>query len=148
MIRDVHDGNVKFGGHHLSNELTTLGRDENQARGIGQYAIDFVSGKSAGPVAAVETRTELFHADSMACGISALACGTNAPSVLRREAIRHVCSPPESGMPCFGSNVAVAPEKAVVANCSAVREWDANGTNFGYHPAHGATRGEFGHNDF
>jgi 2-methylcitrate dehydratase len=29
-----------------------------------------------------------------------------------------------------------------------VREWDANGTNFGYNPARGATRGEFGHNDF
>jgi 2-methylcitrate dehydratase len=40
------------------------------------------------------------------------------------------------------------PEKAVVANSSAVREWDANGTNFGYNPARGATRGEFGHNDF
>jgi 2-methylcitrate dehydratase len=40
------------------------------------------------------------------------------------------------------------PEKAVVANSSAAREWDANGTNFGYNPARGATRGEFGHNDF
>src|SRR4029453_18436997 len=40
------------------------------------------------------------------------------------------------------------PEKAVVANSSAVREWDANGTNFGYNPARGAARGEFGHNDF
>jgi 2-methylcitrate dehydratase len=39
-------------------------------------------------------------------------------------------------------------EKAVVANSSAVREWDSNGTNFGYNPARGATRGEFGHNDF
>ena len=27
------------------------------------------------------------------------------------------------------------PEKAVLANSSAVREWDANGTNFGYNPA-------------
>ena len=25
-------------------------------------------------------------------------------------------------------------EKAVVANCSAVREWDSNGTNFGFNP--------------
>jgi 2-methylcitrate dehydratase len=29
-----------------------------------------------------------------------------------------------------------------------VREWDANGTNFGFNPARGATAGEFGHNDF
>ena len=40
------------------------------------------------------------------------------------------------------------PEKAVLANSSAVREWDSNGTNFGYNPARGYTRGEFGHNDF
>ena len=36
----------------------------------------------------------------------------------------------------------------VSVNSSAVREWDSNGTNFGYNPARGATRGEFGHNDF
>jgi 2-methylcitrate dehydratase len=48
----------------------------------------------------------------------------------------------------FASRVAVAPEKAVVANSAAVREWDSNGTNFGYNPARGATAGEFGHNDF
>ncbi len=136
------------GGRYLNNETITLGRDENQARGIGRYAIDFVSGGSAGLAAGVEARTELFFADSMACGLSALACGTNAPDVLRREAMRYVCSPPENGVPCFGSTVAVAPEKAVLANCSASREWDANGTNFGYNPARGATCGEFGHNDF
>lgn len=40
-------------------------------------------------------------------------------------------------------------EKAIVANCSAVREWDSNGTVFGYNtniPGHNA--GEFGHNDY
>ena len=35
-----------------------------------------------------------------------------------------------------------------MANSSAVREWDSNGTNFGYNPALGHTAGEFGHNDF
>src|SRR5262245_19127972 len=40
------------------------------------------------------------------------------------------------------------PEKAVAANSSAVREWDSNGTNFGYAPERNATAGEFGHNDF
>jgi 2-methylcitrate dehydratase len=39
-------------------------------------------------------------------------------------------------------------EKAVAANASAVREWDSNGTNFGYDAAKNRTAGEFGHNDF
>ncbi|MGC4005452.1 MAG: hypothetical protein QM811_20950 [Pirellulales bacterium] len=42
----------------------------------------------------------------------------------------------------------VRPEKAILANCAAVREWDSNGTNFGYDPERGNTAGEFGHNDF
>ena len=42
----------------------------------------------------------------------------------------------------------VQPEKAILANGSAVREWDSNGTNFGYNPQLGHTAGEFGHNDF
>jgi 2-methylcitrate dehydratase len=48
----------------------------------------------------------------------------------------------------FGSNDLIPIEKAIVANCSAVREWDSNGTVFGYadHPKRQA--GEFGHNDF
>jgi 2-methylcitrate dehydratase len=39
-------------------------------------------------------------------------------------------------------------EKAVAANASAVREWDSNGTNFGYDATKGRTAGEFGHNEF
>lgn len=40
-------------------------------------------------------------------------------------------------------------EKAVAANASAVREWDSNGTVFGYNPnIKGHDAGEFGHNDF
>jgi len=49
----------------------------------------------------------------------------------------------------FGSDNWVSIEKAIVSNCSAVREWDSNGTVFGYNgdlPGHQA--GEFGHNDF
>merc|ERR1740123_571334 len=46
----------------------------------------------------------------------------------------------------------VAPEKSCLANGSAVREWDSNGTVFGYNndPALGKAHqaGEFGHNDF
>ena len=132
----------------MPNEYLTLARDSNQARGIGQYAIDFLSGRFGGPDDAVFRMVERFHLDSIACGVSALACGTNAPTVLRREAFEYACAAPSQGVPCLGSTVRVMPEKAVLANSSAVREWDSNGTNFGYNPARGYTRGEFGHNDF
>ncbi|MCC7084589.1 MAG: MmgE/PrpD family protein [Pirellulales bacterium] len=140
-------------------EFVILPADTNQARGIAQYAIDFVKKKfAAEPSAKVWQRLELFHLDSVACGVSALALGCNAPTVLRCEALEYPFSrlPAAEGGPevrgrgafCLGSNIAVKPEKAVVANSSAVREWDANGTNFGYDSARGHTAGEFGHNDF
>jgi 2-methylcitrate dehydratase len=131
----------------MSNYVT-LARDTNQARGLGAFALDFLSGKLGQPALAVLRRTEQFHRDSVACGVSALACTTNAPTILRREALEYVCLPPQRGAFCFGSQVPVRAEKAVAANASAVREWDANGTNFGYNPARGHTQGEFGHNDF
>ena len=87
----------------------------------------------------------MFFTDSVVCGLSAIALGTNAPTVLREEAATY---PHAGGAPVFGSNRPVAPEKAIVANCAAVREWDANGTNFGFNPALGHTAGEFGHNDY
>ncbi|HEX2474669.1 MAG TPA: MmgE/PrpD family protein [Lacipirellulaceae bacterium] len=129
-------------------QFTTLSRDTNQARGIAQYALDMVGGRHPGPSETVLKKVEQFHLDSIACGVSALAGGTNAPTVLRREALEYRTSDPADGVPMFGSTVRVAPEKAVLACSSAVREWDANGTNFGYNPAHSATAGEFGHNDF
>jgi 2-methylcitrate dehydratase len=132
----------------LSNTYVTLPRSENQARGLGQYAIDFLGGGLGEPAPAALSTVERFHLDSVACGVSAIALGTNAPTVLRAEALEYRCLPPARGVPCFGSTVAVRPEKAVVANCAAVREWDANGTNFGYNPSRGHAAGEFGHNDF
>jgi 2-methylcitrate dehydratase len=125
----------------------TLPPDTNQALGIGQFAIDFLSGNlGSGPSEAVLERTRLFHTDSVLCGISALALGTNAPTLLRREALHY---PDSNGASVFGSNVRVKAEKAILANSSAVREWDSNGTNFGYNPSlPGHTAGEFGHNDF
>ena len=128
----------------------TLPADSNQARELAEYAINFLSENSAAagqPSEAVLQRVELFHLDSIACGVSALAYGTNAPQVLRTEAMEYPTSA-AYGVPCFGSHVNVMPEKAVLANSSAVREWDSNGTNFGFNPARGATAGEFGHNDF
>ena len=132
----------------VPNQNRTLSHTENQARGIAQYAIDFMAGDSAEPDDAVYCMVERFHLDAIACGVSALACGTNAPTVLSRKALEYACPDPAQGVPFLGSNVRVMPEKAVLATSSAVREWDANGTNFGYNPARGYTRGEFGHNDF
>ncbi|MBS1714325.1 MAG: MmgE/PrpD family protein [Armatimonadetes bacterium] len=127
----------------------TLPRDSNQALGLGQFALDFVSGKlGPGPSEAVLKRTRWFHTDSVLCGLSALALQTNAPTVLRNEALDYRCADPGRSAFVFGSNQQVWAEKAIAANCSAVREWDSNGTNFGYRPETGHTAGEFGHNDF
>lgn len=131
-----------------TNQFVTLPRDTNQARGIGQYALDMVQGRHAGPSDAVLKKVEQFHLDSVACGVSALAALANAPTVLRQEAFDYPAPRDRGGVSMFGSTVTVAPEKAVLACSSAVREWDSNGTNFGYNPARNATAGEFGHNDF
>jgi 2-methylcitrate dehydratase len=126
---------------------TLLPRDSNQALGIGTFAVDFMARGSAGkPAASVLERTALFHTDAVLCGLSAIALGTNAPAVLRDEAIEYTKQ--GSNATIFGSHVHVAPEKAIVANSAAVREWDSNGTNFGFNPALGHVAGEFGHNDF
>ena len=123
----------------------SLPRNTNQALGIGQFAVDFMSGKLGKPDQSVLDRTVMFHTDSVLCGLSAIALKTNAPTLLRAEAAEY---PKANGVPVFGSTHKVAPEKAIVANSSAVREWDSNGTNFGYNPKLGHTAGEFGHNDF
>jgi len=126
----------------MSNSIT-LSRDSNQALGIGEYAIRFL--KEGAPSPAVLDRVRLFHTDAVLCGLSALALGTNAPTLLRREALDY---PDGNGATVFGSSQRVKAEKAIVANSSAVREWDSNGTNFGFRPERGHTAGEFGHNDF
>ncbi|MBL0927047.1 MAG: MmgE/PrpD family protein [Phycisphaerales bacterium] len=127
----------------------TLPRGSNQALGIGRFAIDFMSGTlGPGPAAEVLRKTELFHTDSVFCGISALALNTNAPRLLRAEALEYQASAEGDGAAVFGSSKRVKAEKAVVANSAAVREWDSNGTNFGFNPGLGHTAGEFGHNDF
>src|SRR4051794_17769839 len=131
-----------------SDQFVTLARDTNQTRGIGQYALDMIQGRYPGPSDAVLRKVEQFHLDSVACGVSALAARANAPTVLRQEALDYPAPRERSGIPMFGSRVLVAPEKAVLACSSAVREWDSNGTNFGYNPGRGTTAGEFGHNDF
>ena len=132
----------------MSNDFVFLRRTENQAHGIGQYAIDFCSGNFPDPDPCVLDRTEQFHRDSVGCAVAALACKTNAPCVLRAEALQYPAPSATKGATLLASTQRVAPEKAVLANCAAVRELDANGTNFGYNPKTGQLRGEFGHNDF
>jgi 2-methylcitrate dehydratase len=106
-------------------------------------------GRYPGPSDVVLARVEDFFRDSMACAVSAIALGANAPTLLLREALRYERGGREHGVPLIGHpDACVPPEKAVLAASSAVREWDANGTNFGYDPRRGATAGEFGHNDF
>src|SRR4051794_37548433 len=77
----------RLGRPTTMNEFVTLTRDTNQARGIAQYALDMLQGRHPGPSEAVLARVEQFHLDSIACGVSALAAGANAPTVLRREAL-------------------------------------------------------------
>lgn len=104
----------------------------------------------------VYDRTRLFHTDSVLCGVSALAERTNAPNLLRKEAIKQYSVNPDEKTKqnimiskCLGSKVWTHSEKAIAANCSAVREWDSNGTVFGYNPhMPGHDAGEFGHNDY
>jgi 2-methylcitrate dehydratase len=131
-----------------STTAVTLPADSNQALGIGRFAVDFMAGRYDGPSQAVRDRTELFHTDACLCGVSALALQTNAPTILRNEALDYPVPSGKPGASVFGSRARLFPEKAILANSSAVREWDSNGTNFGYNPALGHTAGEFGHNDF
>lgn len=123
-----------------------LERNSNQAYGIGEFAIAFLAGSlGQGPSAAVLEKTRDFHTDSLMCGASALALQTNAPTLLRHEALDY---PDSNGATVLGSSVRCKAEKAIAANSSAVREWDSNGTNFGYNPDLNHLAGEFGHNDF
>lgn len=125
----------------------TLPRDSNQALGIGQFALDFLRGTlGPGPSEHALERVRMFHTDALLCGFSALAMGTNAPTLLRTEAFEYPAK--GRGATVFGSGARVQAEKAIAANSAAVREWDSNGTNFGYRPELGHAAGEFGHNDY
>lgn len=132
-------------------ESVRLRRNTNQALGIAHFCHEFLFGKKwKGPDASVFKRVEQFHTDSVVCGLSALALKTNSPTVLRTEALDYTVPAGSklNGAYVFGSDVKVAAEKAVVANVAAVREWDSNGTVFGYNEKLNHKAGEFGHNDF
>ena len=69
-----------------------LEANTNQALGIAQYAIDFLSddpAKRGEPDASVLERTNMFFTDAVLCGLSALALKTNAPTILRDEALQY-----------------------------------------------------------
>ena len=139
--------NATSGLTDSADSTVLLPRTTNQARGLARHCIEFL--RSPRPLGAATLELlEQFHLDSVGCGVSAVALAANAPAVLRREAL---ASPPAAGSRggiCFGSARPCLVEKAVAANASAVREWDSNGTNFGYDRAKGRTAGEFGHNDY
>lgn len=80
----------------------------------GQDLLDGKYGDNVG--ASVYERVEMFHTDSVMCGVSALALKTNAPTILREEALDY--SDPK-GATVFGSSARCAPEKVIAANASA-----------------------------
>ena len=156
MLTPILTRSRAFGSiqHRTMASRVHLPRDSNQALGIAQYAIDFINSDKRIDDS-VYDKIKLFHTDSVVCGISAIAMKTAAPNILRDEALDFYPvsdSLREKGKyvsKVFGSNKWVSAEKAIAANSSAVREWDSNGTVFGYNaniPGHQA--GEFGHNDF
>ena len=132
--------------------LLLLKRNTNQAVGLAEYAKRFLTSNRSIDSKVLE-RVKLFHTDSVVCGLSALALRTNAPTILRQEALDYYRvqggERRQFRSRVFGSSEWVSAEKAIVANSSAVREWDSNGTVFGYNKEiKGHQAGEFGHNDF
>ncbi|MBL7662978.1 MmgE/PrpD family protein [bacterium] len=123
-----------------------LKRDTNQALGLGQFAVDFIVNGEGKPSDAVLNRTRQFFVDATVCGISALAHKTSAPLTLQKQALQYPMG--KGGATLLGSILTHHPRYVAMAVASAVREWDSNGTNFGYNPELDRMAGEFGHNDY
>ena len=51
----------------------TLAKNTNQARGLAEYAIDFMKMDNKKIAEEVYERVRLFHTDSVICGVSAIA---------------------------------------------------------------------------
>lgn len=73
----------------------TLRKNTNQARGIAEFSIDFMKMDNKNIADEVYDKVRLFHTDSVLCGISAIAQKTNAPNILRDEAINRFSVNPE-----------------------------------------------------
>jgi len=124
-----------------------LPRSSNQARGLAPV-LPGVCARSAADRPATLATLERFHADSVGCGVSALAHGANAPTVLRREAARLGAGSGE-------------PRRHLLRIAAAVRRGEGrggqclgrSGMGFQRHELRvrrreGANGREFGHNDF
>ena len=73
----------------MATPSVTLYRTSNQARELGQFAIDFMAGKFPLPDEIVFERLNLFHLDSVCCAASALAASApGAPPVGASSAAR------------------------------------------------------------
>ncbi len=128
--------------------IRVLKRNTNQALDLGKFAIGFINDNQKIDSSVYE-RVKMFNTDAVVCGISALALKTNAPTILRKEALEEYETSGKFRSKVFGSDKWVHVEKAIAANNSAVREWDSNGTVFGYNKDNKEHQaGEFGHNDF
>ena len=92
MLRSLNKLSFKqFGNHQLQARAfayTTLPANTNQAEGLAEYAVEFMQQDNKKISDNVYERARLFHTDSVLCGISAIALRTNAPNLLRREAIK------------------------------------------------------------
>lgn len=65
-----------------------ISKNCNQALELARFSLQFVNGNvGAGPSKQVIDRVELYFADSVFCGASALALRTNAPILFREEAL-------------------------------------------------------------
>ena len=71
----------------MDTKLKKLPRNENQAFLLGEYSINFL--KNGNPSQKVIDKVKKFHADSVFTAISALALKTNAPSLLKEEALEY-----------------------------------------------------------
>lgn len=137
-----------------SASAVSINRSQDLALGIGQWVCTFL--KSGKPPQSVIDKTLMFRKDALACGLSALALGTNAPRVFRELALASPFAAGQRlgttkislGATMYGLKSPVYGPFAARAMAAADREWDSNGTNFGFDPVRGNTAGEFGHNDF
>ena len=87
----------------VQGDTRLLPADTNQARGLADYALDFLA-RDPQPIGAATMRLlERFHLDSVGCGVSAIAAGANAPTVLRHEALATPPMAGSRGAVCFGS---------------------------------------------
>ncbi len=95
----------------MSSEVL-LSRHDNQARGIGHYAIDFMAAGSAIRTRRCSPRSSSSISTRSPAASRHWPAGPTRRRCLRQEALEYA-APPGQGVPLFGSRAAVMPEKAV-----------------------------------